>query len=55
MFKGMRDDVTLVVGRIVPIPVIVVHMRNAVNASPFVTFHFRFSMDIAVSGAACGT
>jgi hypothetical protein len=48
MFIGVSDDVALVVRRVVPIPMILVHVRNTVHAATFVMFDFRFSMDVAV-------
>ena len=48
VFERMRNDVPLIVGPIVSIPVIVAHVRHAVHAPALAAIHFGLGMRIAM-------
>jgi len=54
VFVGMGNDVALVVGRVVAVPVIVVDVRNAIDAATVVLFNFRFGVIVALGRRGLG-
>ena len=46
VFEWVRDKVALVVRAIVPIPMVVVHVRNGIDTA-FMALDFRLGVDLA--------